>query len=783
MAYEESHQRFMEESHQRFMESGRAVQNQLAIISQLLAEMIAESESEAADLALSDSELIDATVSEFDLVIADSESSTVHVLEDFPLSVNPSEEHVVEVSGCVEEAIVASKLLNVALPVPDYFLPSKESSNDPFSVSMEVAAPRYAKMEESFLGDANYSFQTVVASNTYPYDPGPIAAPLFINVRLNHHLWPPPPKSPDQRLQLTTVEFQVMWDPTEPRPPLEPPDAGRIAVVRNSPVHSKTGVMILLQIARGFGYCLILMNSWNLKVFCHCWRFVECSEVSMLRFYPSTIARLALSYFSKGIAHQLFDEMPHKIMSCLNFLLCEFITASELDEKELLSCEFDDVSGSTFIVLYTYQGGIQYAFNMFERLHAQVVVAWNSLINRLPAESIVTVNNLNKSAPETSPITDTKRSFTCSNISVDQNKPYYRLSVPASYMVHDLSYVLHKDNSTFNPSLLLLQVTSGIDSMILWHHILDVNEAIDHITTSLLYEVVLVVYMKTDPLFRVGCTMIYPNVVNIQRDRKIVNHYPQRTHILLRPIQFLASIIAYLSTRSSILILIDVTDVPGESVFPHIEEVENVDRYEEPLSIMLWDINLSGVLTLHITSLIQQYMQELAHVIENNDDDTFALLEFVHTVQLPNMALEAYQVHVLSYMNDPSNENALKIVGLISFSTTVVVVHVPEGHSLVMPLSLAFFTKSMMHDISLSHHLAACEMGPATTIFSVMTVILGTTHMIIALACKGGKIEEYIFHYEGTNVYLPTLLSSCFVHTKGSSQFNQWDPGGCSVVH
>jgi len=342
------------------------------------------------------------------------------------------------------------------------------------------------------------------------------------------------------------------------------------------------------------------------------------------------------------------------------------------------------------------------------------------------------------------------------------HKPYSRLSLPASYMVHDLSHVLHKDNSTFNSSLLLLQVASGIGSMILWHHILDVNAAIDHITTSLLYEVVLVVYTKTDLLFKVGRTMIYPDVVIIQRDRKIVNHYPQRTHTLLRPIQFLASIIAYLSTRSSILILIDVTDVPGESVFPHIEEVENVDRYEEPLSIMLWDINLSGV---------------------NNDDDTFALLEFVHILQLPNMALEAYQVHVLSYMNDPSNENALKIVGLISFSTTVVVVHVPEGHSLVMPLSLAFSTKSMMHDISLFHHLAACEMGPATTIFSDMTVIRSTAHMIIALACKGGKIEEYIFHYEGTNVYLPTLLSCCFVHTKGSSQFNQWDPGGCSLVH
>jgi len=28
-----------------------------------------------------------------------------------------------------------------------------------------------------------------------------------------------------------------------------------------------------------------------------------------------------------------------------------------------------------------------------------------------------------------------------------------------------------------------------------------------------------------------------------------------------------------------------------------------------------------------------------------------------------------------------------------------------------------------------------------------------------------------------------TLLSGCFVHKKGPSRFNQWDPGGCSPVY
>lgn len=65
----------------------------------------------------------------------------------------------------------------------------------------------------------------------------------------------------------------------------------------------------------------------------------------------------------------------------------------------------------------------------------------------------------------------------------------------------------------------------------------------------------------------------------------------------------------------------------------------------------------------------------------------------------------------------------------------------------------------MMHDTLLFHHLAYC------------------------LDCKGGKIKEYILHYEGTNAYVPALVSNCFVHIKGSSQFNPWDPDGCSLVH
>jgi len=162
---------------------------------------------------------------------------------------------------------------------------------------------------------------------------------------------------------------------------------------------------------------------------------------------------------------------------------------------------------------------------------------------------------------------------------------------------------------------------------------------------------------------------------------------------------------------------------------------------------------------LHINGLIRQYLLEIAHPKKNNDCDSSTFLEFEHILQLHNMALEPYQVHLLSYMKDPTNGYALKLVGLISFTATIVVVAVPEGLSLAMTLSLAFFIKNMMHDTSLFHHL------------------------IIALDCKGRKIKEYILHYEGTNACLTALLRSCFVNKKGSSQFNQWDPGGCSLVH
>jgi len=54
-------------------------------------------------------------------------------------------------------------------------------------------------------------------------------------------------------------------------------------VVSEIPRPCKTGVRILLQTAKGFGYYLMLM--WNLKALCHCWRFFRCSEIFIFKFY------------------------------------------------------------------------------------------------------------------------------------------------------------------------------------------------------------------------------------------------------------------------------------------------------------------------------------------------------------------------------------------------------------------------------------------------------------------------------------------------------------------
>jgi len=78
-----------------------------------------------------------------------SESSTVHVLEDSPLCVDPIEEHyVVEVSECVEEAIDALEVLNVALPVSEDFLPSKESTYSPFVIDENSVIHRILPRQE-----------------------------------------------------------------------------------------------------------------------------------------------------------------------------------------------------------------------------------------------------------------------------------------------------------------------------------------------------------------------------------------------------------------------------------------------------------------------------------------------------------------------------------------------------------------------------------------------------------------------------------------------------------
>jgi hypothetical protein len=87
----------------------------------------------------------------------------------------------------------------------------------------------------------------------------------------------------------------------------------------------------------------------------------------MLRFYRSPISLIALIYFSKETAQQLFDEMLHTIMSCLKTLLCEFIITGILEDKNLLSYEF--------VSIYFVVVGMQFIYEVYDHLMRSMSLA------------------------------------------------------------------------------------------------------------------------------------------------------------------------------------------------------------------------------------------------------------------------------------------------------------------------------------------------------------------------------------------------------------------------
>jgi hypothetical protein len=217
MAYEESHQRFMEESHQRFMESGRAVQNQLAIISQLLAEMIAESELESVDLAISNSELID-VVPESKLLIADSES----VEADFSNS---------------NQCFSSIEQIEVALPPTGDFniqVVDLKDATSQFTETQELFGESKI-LSENYFGEPirvdNQDLKVVLKDS-----PGSTCQIRFPNcsdsplIAVISNSSPPPPKPPDRSIQNMTMELYSTWKLTMPRPPPHPPDVSHRAV-------------------------------------------------------------------------------------------------------------------------------------------------------------------------------------------------------------------------------------------------------------------------------------------------------------------------------------------------------------------------------------------------------------------------------------------------------------------------------------------------------------------------------------------------------------------------
>jgi len=102
-------------------------------------------------------------------------------------------------------------------------------------------------------------------------------------------LSPPQPKPSVRSFRKLMMDFQVTPDRSMSPPPPEPPDACHREVVSEISESCKLKVMILLHITTGFGYSPVLINLWNLNAHYHVWRFVGCSEISILSFSCDSI--------------------------------------------------------------------------------------------------------------------------------------------------------------------------------------------------------------------------------------------------------------------------------------------------------------------------------------------------------------------------------------------------------------------------------------------------------------------------------------------------------------
>jgi hypothetical protein len=148
-----------------------------------------------------------------------------------------------------------------------------------------------------------------------------------------------------------------------------------------------------------------------------------------------------------------------------------------------------------------------------------------------------------------------------------------------------------------------------------------------------------------------------------------------------------------------------------------------------------------------------------------------ALVELLLYMKYIPLAHGPYQIQFLSYMNDLFHYVSMEVVGLISFSSIICVVAVTEGLPLSMTLSLAIGKRSSNFGI---HYMA---INPSDNQGSITCKI---PYVFVDERTTSNNIHFVIVLFVVLDVV--TLLSGCFVH-KGSSQFNQWDPGGCSFVH
>ncbi|XP_008245793.1 PREDICTED: putative calcium-transporting ATPase 11, plasma membrane-type, partial [Prunus mume] len=187
-------------------------------------------------------------------------------------------------------------------------------------------------------------------------------------------------------------------------------------------------------------------------------------------------------------------------------------------------------------------------------------------------------------------------------------------------------------------------------------------------------------------------------------------------------------------------LLIDVSSLSGESEPVHVYE-------EKPFLLPGTKVqDGSGIMLVTTVGMRTEWGKLMETLSEGEEDETplqvklngvariigkigltFAVLTFLV------LAVRFLVEKILNNeITDWSSTDAVILLNYFAIALTIIVVAVPEGLLLAVPLSLAFAMKKLMNDRALVRHLSACEtMGSASCICTDKTGTLTTNHMVV----------------------------------------------------